>query len=79
MRRLSISSMVVTATATALCVAPKTWSQSAQDDWTPPRTPWGDPDLQGIYNYATVTPLERPVELGEQVVFDEEEAAVLEE
>ena len=24
------------------------------------RTAWGDPDLQGIWSYATITPLERP-------------------
>ncbi len=29
--------------------------------WTRSRTPWGDPDLQGIiWNYATITPFERP-------------------
>jgi hypothetical protein len=28
--------------------------------WTAPRTPWGDPDLEGIWSYATITPLERP-------------------
>jgi len=26
------------------------------------RTPWGDPDLQGIWNFGTITPLERPAE-----------------
>ena len=25
-----------------------------------PRTPWGTPDLQGTWSFATVTPLERP-------------------
>ena len=25
-----------------------------------PRTPWGDPDLQGIWDFRTITPLERP-------------------
>ena len=30
------------------------------ETWTPPRTPWGDPDLQGIWDYRTLTPLERP-------------------
>ncbi|HLG56443.1 MAG TPA: hypothetical protein VI485_13990 [Vicinamibacterales bacterium] len=32
--------------------------------WTPPRTPWGDPDLQGAYTnkYETSTPFERPKE-----------------
>jgi hypothetical protein len=27
---------------------------------TPARTPWGTPDLQGVWSFATVTPLERP-------------------
>ena len=39
----------------------------------PSRTPWGDPDLQGIWNNGTVTPLERPSELaGKQVLTNEE-------
>jgi hypothetical protein len=24
--------------------------------WAPSKTPWGDPDLQGIWSYATITP-----------------------
>ena len=36
----------------------------AAAQWTPPRTPWGDPDLQGNYtnNNEYATPLERPAE-----------------
>src|SRR3954468_13360047 len=30
------------------------------NSWTPPRTPAGQPDLQGVWNYAGWTPLERP-------------------
>ena len=30
-----------------------------------PRTPWGHPDLQGTWDYRTITPLERPREFGE--------------
>jgi hypothetical protein len=38
-----------------------------------PRTPWGDPDLQGMWTNATATPLERPKALeGKQVLTDEE-------
>jgi hypothetical protein len=33
------------------------------------RTPDGKPDLQGVWNNATVTPLERPAELGNQQFF----------
>ena len=29
------------------------------------RTAWGDPDLQGIWDYRSMTPMERPVDLGD--------------
>ncbi len=57
-------------------------SLSAQSRWTPSRTSWGDPDLQGIWSYNddVNTPFERPGELaGKPVVGDEELAALLEE
>jgi hypothetical protein len=47
--------------------------------WTPPRTPWGDPDLQGIWNYATMTPLERPREFASKHILSAEEAAAYEQ
>ena len=41
-----------------------------------PRTPWGDPDLQGLWNHGTITPLERPAEYaGRERLTDEEIAA----
>jgi hypothetical protein len=41
--------------------------------WTPPRTPWGDPDLEGVWDYKTITPLERPQSMaGRQFLTDEE-------
>lgn len=39
------------------------------------QTPWGDPDLQGIWEYWTFTPLERPDSLAGQEVLTDEEAA----
>ena len=38
---------------------PRTTRKAAKPK-TPPRTPWGDPDLQGLWSNATTTPLERP-------------------
>lgn len=43
--------------------------------YTAPRLADGHPDLQGIWNYGTVTPLERPKELADKPVLTEEEAA----
>ncbi len=38
------------------------------------RTPWGDPDLEGIWTNATLTPLQRPPELASKEFFTVEEA-----
>ena len=40
-----------------------------------PRTAWGDPDLQGIWDYWTFTPLERPDEFAGREALTAEEAA----
>src|SRR5262245_62783459 len=43
--------------------------------WTPPRLSDGHPDLQGTWNYSTLTPIERPRELAGKEFFSEQEAA----
>ena len=52
---------------------------SAQDKQKPavPRTPDGKPDLQGVWSNATITPLERPQNVT-NLVLSEEEAARME-
>ena len=42
------------------------------------KTPWGDPDLQGVWDYKTITPLERPANFGERQFLNDEEVARLE-
>lgn len=42
-----------------------------------PRTPWGDPDLQGTWTNRTTTPLERPREFADQSVLTAEQRAAL--
>ena len=44
-------------------------------NWTPTRTPDGQPDLQGYWTNGTFTPLERPVELATKEFFTDAEAA----
>ena len=40
-----------------------------------PRTPWGDPNVGGLWNSSTVTPVERPVGQTEEFLSAEEVAA----
>ena len=41
----------------------------------PPTTAWGDPDLQGTWSYASLTPLQRPTSMSDKEFFTPEEAA----
>jgi hypothetical protein len=51
----------------------------APPKWNVPRTPWGDPEFDGVWNYATMTPLERPREFAGRDVLTPEEAAAYEQ
>jgi hypothetical protein len=53
--------------AALMAAPPKKWKLS--------HTPDGQPDLQGMWSNATITPLERPKELAEKEFFTEQEAA----
>jgi len=46
--------------------------------WTAPRTVDGQPDLQGVWTNATITPFERPANLAGKAFLTEKEAAELE-
>ena len=57
-----------------LCLLPlQLLAQSSE----PLSTPWGDPDLGGVWDYWTFTPLERPDEFGERGQLTDEEAATV--
>lgn len=47
--------------------------------WSPPRTPWGHPDLQGLWTNRTLTPLQRPRGLQDRSTLSDEEVGALEE
>jgi hypothetical protein len=59
------------------------WRAPAQsqdgDAYTAARTPWGDPDLSGVWDFRTLTPLERPTELSGKELLSDEDAAKYEE
>jgi hypothetical protein len=52
-------------------------SQTAASD-SAPRTAWGRPDLQGVWDFRTITPMERPEDLGDQAFLSAEDVADLE-
>src|SRR6476660_2436326 len=45
---------------------------------TPTRTPDGKPNLEGVYSFSTITPLQRPETLAGKNTLTEEEAAAFE-
>lgn len=51
-------------------------AQPAADAPNVPRTPWGDPDLQGQWTNTTTTPMQRPEDLSERKTLTGEELAV---
>ena len=54
-----------TALIAACCVALLDGAQ-AQTDYEVPRTEWGQPDLQGVWNFSSNTPMQRPTSYGTQ-------------
>jgi hypothetical protein len=69
-----IAIMVLTALP-AFAQAPKPGATTKP--WTPSKTPWGDPDLQGIWTSDDCigTPVNRPANLGDRLYYTEEELA----
>ena len=74
----ALAAVVALVSLAASPAAAQTQPQDAAD-WTLPRTPWGDPDLQAIWNNATITPLERPAELADKAFFTADEVAAREQ
>lgn len=45
----------------------------AQDDYEVPRTEWGQPDLQGVWNFSSDVPMQRPPQYGNRQFLTAEE------
>ena len=63
--------MVVVLAATIAPLA----AQSTSTTWTPPRTEWGDPDLQGVWQGSEAITLERPLAVGDKEFYTDAEIA----
>src|SRR2546426_1870128 len=65
--------------AQALTPAANKTATAKAKTWTPAHTRDGQPDLQGVWTNATITPFERPSALASKQVLTEAEAAELEQ
>lgn len=68
-----------TAGSVAVVAAVVSFSEIPGTAQTVQHTVWGQPDLRGIWDFRTITPLQRPEELGDKAFLTEEEAASLEQ
>jgi hypothetical protein len=83
MKHRSLLSIVVVVMMIAATAAPlvaqssRPATQKPATNWTPPKTPWGDPDLQCIYtsdDYINVG-LQRQANVGTRLYLTDEEVA----
>ncbi len=52
-------------------------SATAQGTYVPPRNLWGQPDLQGVWNFSSNVPMQRPERFGERQFMTNDEIAAL--
>ena len=81
MKRLStmaVTALLASLPLVGLAQTRTTTSAAAAKAWTPPRTPDGQPDLQGFWTNITITPLQRPASLASKEFFTPAEAAAYE-
>ena len=72
---ITASLVVVAVIAAAAMPAGQTRTSQNGQTGSIPRTASGHPDLQGVWNFSTLTPLERPAEFAGKTVLTEKEAA----
>ncbi len=74
---LHVSSLIALMIVVSLAPLPAAGQSQTggADTWVPTRLSDGKPDLQGVWDYRTMTPLQRP-RGSDKLVFSEEEAAV---
>ena len=70
---MSQQRILLTVVAVALVILTPAVALSQSTEQATARTPWGHPNLQGIWTSSTYTPLERPDNLGDQQFLSEEE------
>ena len=54
-------------------------SYAADSNYTAPRNEWGQPDLRGVWNFSSNTPLERPAKYADQEFLTDDDVARIRE
>ncbi|MCH8264894.1 MAG: hypothetical protein IIC10_05795 [Proteobacteria bacterium] len=70
---MKLTTLVFAASMTALMPG----LVSAQDDYVAPRTEYGQPDLQGVWNFSSFIPLQRPAFFADKKFLTDEDVAAL--
>ena len=77
-RRRAAPPVVVTLACLVPGLAAGQIETEPRSGWTPPVTSEGAPDLQGVFTFRTITPMQRPDQLEGKVTLSAEEAAAFE-
>lgn len=78
MTTIRLSVCVVTLLLASLAqfhVQAQTQQENQQENQQYKKTPWGDPHIEGLWDYRTLTPLQRPDEFGDKATLSPAEAA----
>jgi len=70
------TALAVTGAAQAQTTGP---APAAETPYKAPKTAYGQPDLQGVWSNASLTPLTRPAALGTRLTYSEDEVKKLED
>ena len=68
----------VVSTLFVICILPAVALAQSESETSVVRTAWGDPDLGGVWDYRTMTPLQRSVDFASKEFLSDEEAATYE-
>jgi hypothetical protein len=75
-RRFALAAACGAALSAGPLAAQTAAESGGEPGWTQPRTPWGDPDLQGVWRYEAAIPFERPASEQRAFLSDEEVAQI---
>ena len=73
--RITFLQCLLVVVAVAIPAAAQAPAAKTAKSWTPPKTPWGDPDLQGVWPGNMGVPMQRPATMGTRTELTDAEFA----